>query len=288
MKLLCMENDLQRFGFPFSPVACRYAGNSPTVSPGVEFVMSALEPAGHWDLRPGAPVMKRDLALKVYSAFLEQSRDAIPDGVMLGQWSIPCYWTHHWHLISEAQREAAVAHWIQIVKALGLDYLAVSVYDAQPNAFGLNVADPHGEYERWCRDGRLDLARRVATALGIPCYVVLWHRQKGLGAAASLCGRALHRHEILAQLQSAKAHGVDGAILWQGDESFCAIACNPGAGKDIAPAAIAAMREQWAPEVFGDEPPVWSLETLPRVQHVSRLLRQRWGDLVVATLGGVN
>lgn len=287
MRLLCKENDLARFGPDvWEPIGMPGVNATPSWTPGWAGVMSTFEPnPEHWNLRPGAPKSLRDAAVAKFAAFVSKHRAVCPAGTPVYQWAVPCFWNSSWPKLSEAQKQAIVDHWCAVLTEMGVDAVCVSNYDVVPDADPSN-GNQDVAYEAAVVSGRLKLGRRVATKLGIPFYVVLWNRQKWPVTGGIAVGRSLWRHEILTQVAQVLEHDADGIVAWNGDESFCGNVCNPAAAAQLPPAVLAAMREQWAPEVFGDQPAVWDMTTLPPVQHVTRLLRQRWADMIVAATQG--
>lgn len=283
MIYLCMEEDLDTFGSDrWQAIACRYAGNPAKVTPGLKCAMSVLELATHhWNLRPGAHKSLRNAAIKAYHPFLQEMRDANP-GVDVMQWALPCFWSHHWDGFSELQREQTIDHWVGVMKELGLSVVCSNWYDAMPNETPA-LGDPHAAYELAVGRGKCLLGRGVADRLGGPCYVAMWPRQRGIGAASAIGGRTLLLSEILPMARTLVQCGVDGVIVWHGDNSHSGSICNPTEAKKLPADVVAATRAQWAPQVFGpNEEPVWDLSTLPRVLHAARRERLRFADTLVA------
>ena len=283
MIYLCMEEDLDTFGSDrWQAIACRYAGKPAKVTPGLTRAMSVLELSSHhWNLRLGAHKSLRNAAIKAYHPFLQEMRDANP-GIDIMQWAFPCFWSHHWPILTEAQREQWIDHWVGVMKELGLSVACPNYYDAVPVATA-GLGDPNAAYELAIGQGKCMLARAVADRLGGPCFVATWPRQRGIGAASAIGGRVLACSEILPMANTMVKCGVDGAIVWHGDNSHCGTIGNENEAKKYAPEIIAATREQWAPQVFGpNEEPVWNLSTLPRVLHAARRERLRFADTLVA------
>lgn len=285
MKLYCKDYDHARFGPDrWQPIGMPGVNAAPSWTPGLVGVMSTYEPnPEHWNLRPGAPKSLRDAAVAKFAAFVAKHRAACPPGTPVWQWAVTAFWNSSWPKLTEAQKQAIVDHWCGVLKDIRVDAVCVSDYDVVPDADPSN-GNEHAVYEADVSAGRLGLGRRVADALGMPFYVTLWNRQKWPTPGGIAIGRSLWRHEILTQVARVVEHRADGIVAWNGDESFVGNVCNPAAAAQLPPAVLAAMREQWAPEVFGEQPAVWGLETLPQVRHVTRILRMRWADTIVAAI----
>jgi hypothetical protein len=284
VKYLCMEPDADLLGRDkWEPIGVRNIDYPAKATDGLTRVMSVRElPTHHWNLRPGASKTLRNAAIKAYRPFLDETRAANP-GVDVMQWAMTCVWTHElakWN--TEAYREFVVDHWVGVMKELELRTVCANVYDAVPNATP-ELGDPHAQYERDIANAKLWLARRVADGLGGECFATVWHHQRGIGPAALIAGRTLLRREILLMAEGLVTHAMDGVVFWHGDHSMAGCIANPAAFNKLDPAAVAATREQWAPEVFApEETQVWDLSTLPRIHQAARRERLRFADTLLA------
>lgn len=270
-----MHNDTT-LGPPWQPIDVRYPQDAPKWTPGCVAMLDDLESPHWWLGLPWKGGTKQAEAIATFTARIAATRAACPEGTPIMLYATPCYWYANWMKLSPEKRDEHCVHWCGILEQIGVDSLAVCMYDVYADENPTD-GDENAGVEWDFQFGRASLASMVRETTGKPMNFILSPRQKGLGK--SPMGRILTQAEVDPVITIINQVKPDGVVLWQGDTSWSGCLCNPAV--PMGEQARADMRADWAAETWHpSETPDWTLASINRVQHIAAANRRAFAGWV--------